>query len=353
MLSILLLCFLSSAQESACRAVDLSASVGPARDQDYTGWCFANTTADLVSQKLGFRVSSADVALTHHLSDPQKVKTALKKDISPEVLKGLNIPSSRDSDILNIKPKDMFSYIKKSQAVKHKGLMNFGGDEDYALLASSVRGFCKEAQLPSGASEDLRNLDELQQYAKANPSFPDDENFRSIKNSQLRQKMIAAWKWSNEKCGQRVFPQAPLVPKTVSIADDVAAIRGMPKSLKAKKQKELLASIDRDLSSQKAVAVGMDVNELTTKEWADGQVEHSVIIIGRKMVDGKCMHLVRNSSGKDCSVFLKKFNPAKNCVPEYGAIWMDLAQMPSLYSAISIRGEGDPVPTPAPSAVVQ
>ena len=43
--------------QTKCTTVDLRSSLGEARDQGESGWCFANTAADLVSHAVGYRVS--------------------------------------------------------------------------------------------------------------------------------------------------------------------------------------------------------------------------------------------------------------------------------------------------------
>ena len=60
-------------EESTCSGSnerDLSARMGPTRNQGSTGWCFAYVAADLMSYKLGARVSAADTALSFYMQDP-------------------------------------------------------------------------------------------------------------------------------------------------------------------------------------------------------------------------------------------------------------------------------------------
>jgi hypothetical protein len=61
----------ATARESQyCRPVDLRGPrLGPVRDQDSIGWCYAFSAADLLSYRLGERISAADLAVQHNAYD--------------------------------------------------------------------------------------------------------------------------------------------------------------------------------------------------------------------------------------------------------------------------------------------
>lgn len=52
----------SALSAGSCPAVDLRDQLGPARRQAPSGWCHSFAAADLISAKLGYEVSSADIA---------------------------------------------------------------------------------------------------------------------------------------------------------------------------------------------------------------------------------------------------------------------------------------------------
>ncbi|MCB9073225.1 MAG: hypothetical protein H6623_06355 [Bdellovibrionaceae bacterium] len=283
------------------------------------------------------RISSGDVAISHHLVDPKSIKSYLKQYPGLDT-KNLNIPNTLSEDILDIKPNNFFAYDSSPMEdssrmhIKHNGIMGVGGDEDYALLAAGSRGFCKEDSLPSGPNIDLRNLNELNQFQahnKINTNYISDPNLRDVVGKTLE--------WADSKCTSRIHPPYPFIPQKIAIAKDASDFNKMPPAERQQKQKKLIENIDQTLNNRKPVAVGIDVNNLTNSDWADGTIDHSVLIMGRRKVGNSCQYLIRNSGGRDCSIFLNKLDPTKNCVPEYGAIWVDLQNIPSLYSAISIK----------------
>ncbi len=54
---------LSTEGNKNCGDVNLSSKMGPIRDQDTMGWCYAFAAADLLSFKLGQRISAASLAI--------------------------------------------------------------------------------------------------------------------------------------------------------------------------------------------------------------------------------------------------------------------------------------------------
>ena len=72
-----------------CQERDFRAKMGPARDQEYSGWCFANTTADVATYLLGFRVSSDDIAITYHANSRERAKEDL--DLKPILARSASI----------------------------------------------------------------------------------------------------------------------------------------------------------------------------------------------------------------------------------------------------------------------
>ena len=58
---------------SDCAPLDLRESLGDVRDQSPTGWCYAHSAADLVSQAIGGRVSAVDLAFAYLFEDEERL----------------------------------------------------------------------------------------------------------------------------------------------------------------------------------------------------------------------------------------------------------------------------------------
>lgn len=56
----------SQALARACAAIDLRSQVGAIRNQGKTGWCHSFTAADVLGSKIGYQVSSVDIARSYY-----------------------------------------------------------------------------------------------------------------------------------------------------------------------------------------------------------------------------------------------------------------------------------------------
>ena len=101
--------------QASCSTVDMRPQFGDLRNQDGVGWCFAEAGADLLSQKLGKRVSMMDLSILYYQQNGivQQSKT----------------PSSQMADWA-------------------------GGSTAYAMAAVAHRGnICSEAEMPDDFSQ--------------------------------------------------------------------------------------------------------------------------------------------------------------------------------------------------------
>lgn len=323
--SLLILMILASARAEGsnnCQERDFREKMGEARDQGESGWCFANTTADVASCLVGFRVSSDDIAITYHANARDKVKE--DPDLKPilarsESMRGLidEPPTVQDPEIKPLK------YKSTPDSVTYHGIENEGGDEDVAMVLAAHRGFCPESEMPSGEDRNVKIINAVKAiHNRGKPSM-------SVAEAYIQ--------WSDKQCPGRRKPQALLVPKSTRIAYDLDGIAKMPKDEVQKKRAELIQEIDHQLDEYRPVMAGINVNELTTKEWAAGQREHSVVIGGRKMINGQCHYFIRNSSGQDCDVFRPELRAGGKCDERHGGVWMTLDKLPSLYSIVTVK----------------
>jgi hypothetical protein len=62
------------APENECSEIDVRADLGDPRVQDGTSWCYAHSAADLLTEAVGKRISSYDLAITYLLGNEKKLR---------------------------------------------------------------------------------------------------------------------------------------------------------------------------------------------------------------------------------------------------------------------------------------
>lgn len=318
-----------------CSDKDFRASLGEPRDQGDTGWCFAHTTADLITQKTGRRVSAFSIATDFILADLGKVRASQNPEIRaflrrhPRILSVIR--DSRREDVENYKADNILT---------DKGLYNTGGLEDGALLLASAGGYCEDGKLPSGEENYEKNLEEINRfYHRRKVSCPEvvpgaiGEISGGV--SQVAAKNFRDW--VDEKCGERFFTTPPILPKMAYIAKDMPQFeekfKGRPKE-RRKEQEKLWKEIDENLDAGRVSAIGYNAYDISTlpagENPRDG--DHSSIIAARRMRDGVCEYFVRNAYGKDCD-YVEPYQ--STCEKEQGGTWVPRSALKTLYSVVS------------------
>lgn len=285
-------------EERNCSEKDLSATLGPVRDQGDIGWCYAYTASELATFRAlregKPRVSSADIGF------------------------GYNRKFYRDEA--------MYSGIDTSGQE--------GGNIGKALETSVAAGFCSEKDAPSGnfAFGDLKEtIDEIERfkldamdgrqdpgeclpYVRTLELFPglEFDDFSEILQAVGDRNLEFFEKLNQKNChGKRFglgFGTADV--KTIKFEKD-----GLGKE-------ELVAAIDKQLDRDNISGFEFSMNMLS-KSRGGG---HAMTVVGRKFdqKEGVCKYLMRNSWGPGCGSNLKK----GICAEEHsGHLWISKTEM--------------------------
>ena len=376
---------LLSEARSTCSTIDLRASLGPPRDQGNTGWCYAFTAADLISQKLRTRVSAFDIATGFSFNDRSSIspndrrfKEFVRKN--PGALK-------RWDEAVGSQIKQL---TDEQVACLNTGVYQFGGIDEVAILLSNLNGLCREESLPrtqseiESASEEIKlfaatvNLDDL--YCRAPGELPPLQTYRPPFDEPQASSFFRAVvnHWTGSRCSPRLRPRATLMPGSLYLTDETAVLLRKYRDHKrrAVAQKVLYSAIDRALERGAAVSIGYSLHDLlaggaevlekfenrqpmkfrvinpklrhgsatpSCPESTDGVEEaesdilgdHASIVAARKMIGGECHYFVRNSFGEDCNDFRPELT--HRCEVKNGGIWVRKSELSTLYGVVWIE----------------
>ncbi len=310
-----------------CREVDYSKEVGAQRDQGQTGWCYAHTAADLLTQHLKTRISAVDLATSYILYDLSQVRGA------PERVQ--KIERWRRDEPGNYAPGIILS---------ENGLYNVGGNDQDAILLSDLKGFCAEADLPGGPLEFTAHMREVARLARdekasakcLEKSRAESSRIGSIDDPAAQDLARLFQCYVDQKCGRRIRPARPVVadafetsPTVEDYYRDVEKRKIDPAVAHAK----LFGKLDELLDAGKIVSVGWDSSDIYAVD--EKYTDHAATIIARKKIGGVCHYRLRDHFGAECFEMKKSFKG--RCDKKTGAIWFSRGQIPSLYSLVWIR----------------
>jgi hypothetical protein len=335
----------TGALAGGCEEKDYRALLGPPRNQEGTRWCYAHSAADLISQAVGKRVSSIDLATTFLLADEKQlaylrnphVKHYLREH--PDFFVKLRETRLDDEAYL---PDRILTSI---------GILDSGGNDEEAILLSNLKGLCLEKKLPANANNVTAYLStihlELSEAARIRdnsvnwPAHP----IGAVENEVSRIMAHTFQKWVDSKCRPRFRTRRPLVPHHIAVADnteELVRLYGMEGPQRELAHAQLIKELDRVLDSGKVAAIAYNAYDLFKAEPRHPQAEepknphsdHSSVVAARKMMDGQCMYFVRNHFGPSCG-YLPKYEA--RCEKDQGGLWVPASALKHLYSVISIE----------------
>lgn len=331
------------ASGESCSSVDYRSELGPSRDQGDLSWCYAYTSADLISQRVKQKVSATDVASTFILANPKE----LEKSIDPEVKNYLQENPDFYERVQKFRTDADIKYDHQN-IFKEKGMKNAGGQEDAAIMLANAKGMCLEKDFPSTetkVNQFLRHVARLHATATRNKEknscifYPDQKDATSPIVDPISISMTKVYEAAlDHKCKRQPWP-APLIPIMTKYGDTLEEFENDVASGKIDRkqsQKNLFEKLNYALDNGRVAAVGY--NAYTLMEPDEGEDnkhgDHSSVIAARRMIGGKCHYLVRNTWGKDCDTYYKKFQ--NRC--KKGNVWVTKEELSeSLYSVVYMK----------------
>jgi hypothetical protein len=328
------LSFNTFAFASSCEPVDFRKSLGEPRDQANTSWCFAHSTADLLTQLTGVRVSAFDLATQFVASDVR----SLLRSKSPAVREYLSVHPELLT-VIDEARRDSLGSLEPAVLLTENGFLSHGGIEDGSMLLANERDLCEDQFFEDGEEGFEKLLVEIRLWVN-NAGFsaaPDNWAEVPVGSRKIFSQVLG---WVDHKCGSRRNFAGKILPDSFYIANSVKdfyAKTSKPDFPLAALQAEVKRRVDQNLDAGKVSAIGYNAFDLTEQseeeELEDG--DHSSIVAARRPRGNSCEYFIRNSWGEDCSLYLAPWK--ERCEAANGGIWATLEEIPTLYSVVSYQ----------------
>lgn len=327
----------ANAGAQSCAPVDYRPELGVPRDQGETSWCYAHTSADMVSQAVHFRVSAFDLATQYMLGDVEALKRHPDPAVqaflraSPDVFERIDIGRQQDDEI-----------YMSNRILTSSGLYTAGGSEDGAILMGNLKGYCADSLLPDGAQNYVEYLVQIEKHrhelrvnACLMPSSRKPIGEVAETNARIAAHQLT--QWIDWRCGRRFRGARPVVPRILYLADDKSEFEEKIAERKlnlADARRRLLAELNWVLDHGRVAAIGYSAYDLQDSTPGDNDHgDHSSIVAARKMINGQCHYFVRNSWGTGCG-YKAKYEPL--CEEAQGGVWVPFEALRTLYGVTSI-----------------
>ena len=271
-----------------CTPVDLRGpKLGAVFNQGNLGWCFAYTTADLISYRIGQKVSAVDLGINFYQKMPEMPR----------------------NDLLSV-----------SSGGNDMGAMSFAKNE-----------YCSENELPSDNFVIPKECLTSNQNIDASGIFKiiegiHDRNATSLSSCEV--KIISAL-FRNTSAD---FIETTMLERSMSSFEKIIQLKEKnctdKKIINKLKMRsgmrsgaDSLIDVDEQLNKSNPVSLNYNAYFLLKNSSSNEIANHYSSIVGRRhsSENNTCQYLIRNSWGADCSIYPAPYN--EQC--EEGNIWVD------------------------------
>jgi hypothetical protein len=307
--------FSKAAASDSCSPIDFSQDLGPIRDQGEKDLCYADTAADMLTQKLRridvkfaqSQVSAVDVAY-------QFYRNPIRSTFVPSTHAIYTPQELGDREIQ--KQQDMKARIDASPTFD-----NFEtGYIDLAIHAyrNADIGVCTEADLPSkgGLPAELVHAVD-QNFARLVRICANDPSPESVL-ADLRNEI---WDQTiQSRCHRQKIGRQKVIRSTDGILGDYNQDgtftyfenkNGKRQDLTKEVRQALRGTIDEGLNHGSIVGIDISpaflVKETETLKLIQEHARHSLSVVSRMKINGQCYYRLRNSWGESCEKYNAKF----------------------------------------------
>lgn len=302
--------------------------------------CFAYATADMVSQRVGRRVSPLDVASTFYFADPSRLARARDPRVAhhaasrPHLADDIARERNRVDVNLDGNPtrKPFFDKLE-------------GGEEDLASLLLNVKGLCLDRDLPSddGYTHVWPFLKARRVAAGLAPPLDYCPRAIGATTANLRDSVAdranMEWLAYVERRCKRFASPVPLLPVSYRAAanqEEFILNKRRDVHVSREERAHMFAMIDYALDHKRNPTIGYSFYLLQARAADDPDefADHSSAVVGRRKVNGVCQYQVQDNTGELCF----KFRPEIAARCTLGRIWLTESELAdTLYSVIYLR----------------
>ena len=286
--------------ETACKNIDnRSASIGATRNQGSLGWCFGFTAADLMSQFLGVRVSSAEASVNYFRSEKYLKEHPGAESNSYGFLSGGQIADAISASLKRgVCKEDDIPYLNEENSEYKAYAKNL--DKIYALFID----FKNAQTINNPQTQDIvcTNLPAINTLF---PNFSNDELTKILLASGDSQQKVNTL-YDNACNGHKIYPTKKFKIKTMTLGrySSTAGIEQKTDELVTDQGHQFFPEIDRVLNKKGIIGISISARAFFGINH-DEHSSHAMSIVGREYnaKRKRCEYIVRNSYGKNCSFY--------------------------------------------------
>lgn len=297
--------------------------------------CFAYGSADMIAQRIGVAVSPVDLATGYFLADADHPLRFGRSGLRDPAAAFSIAESRRGVDVTDEPNPRRTPYVARLE----------GGEERFAVQIANARGLCAESDLPS--REGFRHyVGQLYYFRFLALAATETKICRKglfgvppeLRDDMADAANIAWLNYVETRC-RRFKSPVPLKPVSYHIADDLEALLGQeaqgwtPSPAQAY---EVFARIDYALDHKRYPVIGYsyEVLEKRMPGERDRDIDHSSVIVARRMMGGACHYMVQDDSGESCVNFYPRLRD--RCT--LGRIWLTRPELrKTLHSVTYLR----------------
>lgn len=291
------------AEPRRCVAVDYRKALGPARASGESAYCFAYSSANLVTQRTGVDVSALDLATGFYLNNPREVEARVSARVRSELGADFFARLPRETWRTGVDVDGKLAILPHLE----------GGFEASTMAIANARGLCADRRLPGEGGTDA--------YARVMTRFRQDALHARIEagpevdgisprfRTPVGDRFHTAWlRYAAARCRARPAP-LDILPVDFALTETSRQFRALREAgrLGDGDQTRVLAALDFALDHGRVAAIGFDLNTVQVHAgYVDDDGDHSVAIVGRRpgpSPETECQYLVRDSAGDPCSDF--------------------------------------------------
>lgn len=289
--------------QKRCSTKSQEKKLGPTRDQGGTSWCFAYSAADLLTHELGLGPKKQVSALwTGALYDGTSMTEFDRLHARNWKSRGSEIPNDiytkafKIRQAMAVRNSENKSRLQDSTGGFVENSLEIALAQDKICLSSDLAKYENDLLDPSATLTVIEHKINKEKTKKTGECETIGKNQTEANRNDLADvamSLIEEQKnFFKSRCTQKMK-----LKKMYSVEEEF--YRKPEEEMTPEYRDAALTTINHVLDNNKILAMAYQSRVITAKD-SGPHALHSSLIIGRKIIDGKCFYQVRNSWGPSC-----------------------------------------------------